>query len=117
MLNVSNHQAPYQDNQSVKSKTSKHSKQSSLNQGGSQSGHNQRELFLGGSNYGFAASTFRLKASSGIVASPDVKASTIAFDTERKKRSFKETRRRLQMKGSLLDDVKVDENGKHYLPQ
>lgn len=28
----------------------------------------------------------------------------------------KDARRRLQMKGSLLDEVKVDKNGKHYLP-
>ena len=34
MHNVSNNQAPYQDNQSVKSRNSKHSKHSSMNQGG-----------------------------------------------------------------------------------
>ena len=71
---------------------------------------------IGGSTFGYSAQTFRLKASN--VASPMVQASEINVlqDPSPIQQKRKEiNKRRLQMKGSLLDEVKVDENGKHYL--
>lgn len=60
---------------------------------------------LGGANFGVSPSHFDLKAN---VKSPETLPKAL--------RSTKVKKRKLNMKGSLLDDIRVDDTGKHFLP-